>query len=98
MLLIIAIFIAILGLIVFPISAFIYFISYIVMNSVNPYIRNKKAKDINLKLEGLKKYIKEYSMLEQREQKELMLWKDYLIYSVIWGQNTKIVEEVMKKI
>ena len=34
-------------------------IATIMSLKLNPYIRNKKSKDINIKLEGLKKYIKD---------------------------------------
>lgn len=83
---------------IFPLSVGIYIKSYYFMNKLNPYVRNKKAKEINLKLEGLKKYIKEYTLLDRKKNKDIIMWEDYLIYSVILGQNTKIVDEIMKKI
>lgn len=83
---------------IFPFTTIIYINSYYFMNKLNPYARNKKSKDINFKLEGLKKYIKEYSLLNQKEYKDIVMWENYLIYSVILEQNTEIVNEIMKKI
>ena len=62
------------------------------------YKRTKKGQEINQKLEGLKNYLKDYSMLDERESKELELWDEYLIYSVMFGHNQKIIEEYEKYI
>ncbi len=83
--------------VIFPLAKIIYIRTYYLMNRMNPYVRNKKAKDINLKLEGLRKYIKDYSLLNQKDFNNITIWEDYLIYSVILGQNSKIVNEVLEK-
>ena len=87
-----------LSIIIFPFAAIIHIRTYYLMNANNPYIRNKVAKNINTKLEGLRNYIKDFSKLDERQYNEIELWEDYLIYSVILGENSKIVEEVMDKI
>ena len=48
------------------------------------YKRTAKGRELNRKLEGLKNYLKDYSMLDERESKEIELWEDYLIYSVMF--------------
>jgi len=83
---------------IYPFAAIIYLKSYNTMKNLNPYVRSKEAKDINSKLEGLKNYIKEYSLLKDKEYKDLIIWENYLVYSIILGNNTKIVKEVMQKI
>ena len=50
------------------------------------------------KLEGLKKYLEDFSSLENKSEEELILWEDYLIYSVIFNQNEKIIKEYREKI
>ena len=92
------IFILFLIMIILPFSTIVYIKSYYRMNKQNPYIRNKKARNINKKLEGLRKYVKDFSQLSESQYNEIILWEDYLIYSVILGQNSKIVKEIMKKI
>ena len=98
MLLLPVIFILFLIMIIFPFATIVYIKSYYRMNKQNPYIRNKKARNINKKLEGLRKYVKDFSQLSESQYNEIILWEDYLIYSVILGQNSKIVKEIMKKI
>jgi uncharacterized membrane protein len=62
------------------------------------YKRTSKGRELNQKLEGLKNYLKDYSLMDEREAKEIELWDDYLIYSVMFGQNKKIIEEYEKYI
>lgn len=77
----------------YPISRFIYGLI-----KGSSYIRTDKGKQINEKIEGLKNYIIQYSSLESKEKEELILWEDYLIYSVIFKLNTKIIEDMSKLI
>lgn len=74
------------------------FIAYVLMQSESPYIRSNKAKELNENLEGLKKYLEDYSMIQERTEKELAVWEDYLIYSVIFNQNSNLIEEYENKI
>ena len=78
---------------VYPISKFIY-----LLIKGTSYIRTDKGKEINEKIEGLKNYIVQYSFLETKQKEELILWEDYLIYSVIFKTNTKIIEDISKLI
>lgn len=59
----------------------------------NPYFRTKDSEEINSKLEGLKNFLKDFSRLDEREAKEIVLWDEYLIYSVLFGHNKKIIDE-----
>lgn len=58
------------------------------------YERTVKGEEVNKKLEGLKNYIKDFSILNEREQQELMVWEEYLIYSVLFNQNQKVFDEL----
>jgi len=68
------------------------------LRKTNPYVRSKEGKILNQKIEGLRKYLKDYSNMGEKEKNELILWEDYLIYSVIFNQNKKIIEEIYNKI
>ena len=81
-----------------PYSTIIYISHYRMLNTLDPYIRNDKGKMINLKLEGLRKYLVEFSKIEEKTKEQLILWEEYLVYSVILGINTKVIEEVYNKI
>lgn len=81
---------------VFPIGTIMYAVNYYKEYSNNPWYRTSKGEEINLKLEGLKNYLREYSLLNKRESDEIEIWEDYLIYSVMFGQNEKIIKEYEK--
>ena len=90
-----ALFILVIG---FPIIVFNYISAYKKMDFLNPYVRTKKANEINRELEGLKNFIKDFSVLNKREKKEISLWREYMIYSIIFGINTNISSEIFEKI
>lgn len=62
------------------------------------YERTSRGNSINEKIEGLKKYIKEYSLLDEKEKQALIVWDEYLIYSVEFNQNKKVLEKMSKLI
>lgn len=78
----------------YPIIRIPYLILYKYNIKQTPFIRSKKGNEINKKLAGLRNYIKDYSMLDQKSMEALTLWEDYLIYSVMFGQNKKVSSEL----
>ena len=52
----------------------------------------------NVDFGPLKKYLEDYSMIQEKTEKQLTIWEDYLIYSVIFNQNSKLIEEYENKI
>ena len=46
---------------------------------------------------GLRKFLKEFTLLDERELKEVKLWKDYMIYATLFGIADKVIKE-MKQI
>ena len=79
-------------------NTFLYANKLFVESKGTIYKRNKEGKNLNKKIEQLKNFFNQYSMLSEREAKEVELWEDYLIYSVMFGHNKKIVEEYEKYI
>ena len=39
----------------------------------------------------LKNFLSEFSIIDKRKIEELLLWDDYLIYSVMFGLNSDII-------
>ena len=73
----------------------LYLVVYSKLQNIS-YMRTDEGEEINKKLEGLKKYISDYSILKERDGDSLTEWEDYLVYSVLFGINkTGIVEDVM---
>ena len=46
---------------------------------------------------GLKKYLKEFSLIDERHVQEVSLWKDYMIYATLFGMADQVIKD-MKKI
>ena len=88
---------AILLIVYLPIYIGIYFSTYIIKSKKNSYIRTAKGEAINENLEGLKNYLKDFSLMNEKNEKSLILWEDYLIYAVIFNQNTKVVKSMCDK-
>ena len=61
------------------------------------YRRTMKGKELLNKAYALKNYLKEYSLIKDRTEKELPLWRDYLIYAAALDVNVKLEDEVLEK-
>lgn len=72
-----------------------FIIGYIIVRILS-CSRTNKGEEINAKLEGLKIYIKDFGAFKDREAKELVLWDDYLIYSVIFNIDKKAINDLKK--
>lgn len=81
----------------FMMSVPIFLIVYSIMQ-YNSYSRTESGEDINKKLEGLKLYIKNYSLLKEKDKQSLQIWEEYYIYSVIFGinKNDDMIEKIME--
>lgn len=78
-----------------------FFVIFIIAYSFNlatdkGYRRTEKGKEINSQLDGLKLFMDEFSNIDKKESKHLVLWEDYLIYSVMFNINKKIQNEYSK--
>ena len=73
----------------------IYNLNYVVTFLKYGYTRTKKGREINKKLQGLKNYLKDFSNLDKKSFNDVILWEDYLMYSVIFDQNKKIIDEIL---
>lgn len=80
-----------------PIFIGVFFYTYIMKSKKNEYIRTNKGEAINERLEGLKNYLEDFSLMQERDEKSLTLWEDYLIYSVIFNQNSKLIKSICDK-
>lgn len=90
--------ISLLGMFFYPLILIVSYAVYSIKNQNCPYVRTEKGEEINKKLEGLKIYLKEYSYLEEKKESEIVIWEEYLVYSVLFNQNTKIMEAYKKYI
>lgn len=77
----------------YPVISAISIIIYTVKYKLDPYFRTEKGKEINKKIEGLKSYLKNYSLLHEKERESVQIWEDYLAYSVWFEQNKTIIQQ-----
>jgi len=61
------------------------------------YIRTFKGNELLSKAYALKNYLKDFSIIDKRSYKELILWEYYLIYAVILDVNVNIQNELIEK-
>ena len=45
---------------------------------------------------GLRKYLSEFSLISERELSESAIWKDYMVYAVLYGIGDKVIEQIKK--
>lgn len=62
----------------------------------NKYVKTQKGYEIYIKILGLKNYIKDYSMISERELKEISIWEDYLIYAIIFNNTSNLNKETLE--
>jgi len=84
------------------ISIIMIFVSiYMVIEQIiyfnKSYIRTIKGNELLNKAYALKNYLKDYSLIKNRTEEELILWEYYLVYAVILDVNVKIEDEIIKK-
>lgn len=62
----------------------------------NKWVKTQKGYEVYKKIIGLKNYIKDYSLLSERELKEIAVWEDFLIYAIIFNNISKLNKEAME--
>ena len=82
----------------YPMASFYTIFIYLAFSSYDPYVRTFEGKKLNTRLEGLRKYINDYSKLEEKNKESIVIWEEYLIYSVILGINNKAAEEIAERL
>ena len=60
-------------------------------SSISKY--NKRFDDV-LQVFGLKKYLEEFSLLNERGVKEVALWKDYMVYATLFGIADQVIKDM----
>ena len=76
--------------IVYAGCALVLIINFIIIKRTKLHVFTKQGKKEYKKVAGLKKYIIDYSLMEQRELDSIILWDKYLAYSVAFGISNKV--------
>lgn len=48
------------------------------------------------KLFGLRKFLKEFSLMDERGIKDVTLWKDYMVYATLFGISNQVIRDMRK--
>ena len=49
-----------------------------------------------IQLLGLKKFLEEFTLIDEREVQEVALWKDYMVWATLFGCATTVVKQMQK--
>lgn len=79
----------------FPISI-ILIINAILAILINSKISNltQKGMDEREKWKGLKKYMEDFSLLDEKEIPALEVWEEYLVYATVFGIADKVIKQL----
>ena len=61
------------------------------------YRRTAKGTELLNKAYALKNYLKDYSIINERKEEEIVLWEYYLVYATLLNVNEEIQDEVIQK-
>lgn len=53
------------------------------------YIKTDKGKELYMKLNGLKRFIRDFGYFKDKNLKEILVWEDYLLYAIILNETKK---------
>jgi uncharacterized membrane protein YgcG len=56
----------------------------------------KAMHDDALKVFGLKKFLKEFTLLDERHLQEVKLWKDYMVWATLFGIADEVIKDMKK--
>jgi len=72
----------------------LFFLCYIANKKI--YMRTKKGKLLSDKLNGLKIFLAEYSIIHERKVEDIALWDYYIIYAIIFNLKGNLDRDVNK--
>ncbi len=73
------------------------------IDNLHERAKKYKAKDFKamhedaMKVFGLKKYLKEFTLMDERHLQEVKLWKEYMVWATLFGISDQVIKD-MKKI
>ncbi len=70
---------------------------YNVTNDNFKYVRTEKGQELYTKLIGLKKFLKDFSVIDERKKEKLYIWEDYMIYVILFDLPGLLDKEVKEE-
>lgn len=84
----------------FMIIAILPIISLVLLYRIKrvTYYLSEKGLEESQKWQGLKKYLEDYSLLNEKRTRDLGLWEQFLVYATAFGISDKVIEEIKTEI
>ena len=73
-----------------------YITDALVKKEKSKYLIDDKVKNDAIELAGLKKYLKEFTLMNEKEPMEVKLWKEYLMFAQIFGMADEVAKQFKK--
>ena len=88
-----SIFVSIIGIFGCPILYFIFHVMYKFQK--DELKRTYKGEALTDEILGMKRFLHDFSMLDEADKDAIGLWDEFLIYAVVLGENEKVVDEIL---
>ena len=59
------------------------------------YIKTEDGKEMYMKLNGLKRFIRDFGNFNDKSLREIIIWEDYLLYAIILNESKSLKKEIM---
>lgn len=82
------------GMIAWPIFYIVYIIRY--KNKNNSLKRTTRGEQLTDEILGMKRFLHDFSMLNEADKESIALWDDFLIYAIILEENKTIIDEILE--
>lgn len=83
---------------------FLFPINYLVIEQTQiklyrdyKYVKTEKGQELYVKLIGLKKFLQDFSLINESQKEELKIWEDYMIYAIIFDLKGILDRDVHKQ-
>lgn len=90
---IVVIFISMIGIFGCPILYFIFHVMYKFQK--DELKRTYKGEALTDEILGMKRFLKDFSMLNEADKEVLGLWDEFLIYAIVLGENEKVIDDIL---
>lgn len=88
------VFISMIGVFGCPVLYFIFHVMYKFQK--DELKRTYKGEALTDEILGMKRFLHDFSMLNEADKEALELWDEFLIYAVVLGENEKVINEILE--
>lgn len=64
-----------------------------ISSKIRPFVRTKKALELSAKLNGLKNYLSDFTLIKDRKIKEIKMFNEYILYAIVFDIKGELDKE-----